>query len=69
MKRRDASFNRLMELTALDTSSLAAENVAMQKALAATCVLMTCSKCGRQEYWLEGETRLCRLCVSKEEEC
>lgn len=37
-----------------------------QKLLEATCELMTCSKCGRQDYQMEAETGLCLVCVGKE---
>jgi hypothetical protein len=62
---RDASFDRIMKTARVDTSSLMAESVARQK-IKGESLMMTCTRCGRQDTVLEAETGLCLVCVGKE---
>ena len=66
---RDKRTEQLMQGTPLDTSSKAAENVATQVLDARSCVLRTCTRCGRKDYHLEIDTGLCLVCVGRELEC
>ena len=65
---RDKRTERLMQGMPLDTSSLMAQSVAGQVLSKRTCVLVTCTRCGRMDYTREAETGLCLVCIDKEME-
>jgi hypothetical protein len=47
-------------------SSGAAYGYAKEVLKERTCVLQTCTKCGRQDYQMEAETGFCLVCIGKE---
>ena len=69
MKRLDKRTEQLMSGTPLDATSKAAENFAKQVLQERSCVVQTCTRCGRQDIQMEVDTGLCLVCIGKEEEC
>jgi hypothetical protein len=61
---QDKRTEQLMQGMPLDTSSKAAENVANQ--VRRSCVLFTCTRCGRMDIQMEVYTGLCLICIGKE---